>query len=289
MIGAGGDQEGFPIVGWLVPLSGQNATERGSSRASTKVGTAPPSDMVVNGLHEHRALQHHVLARGPTLDGGSTNGCYVNDRKVEARTSSITTSWHHARQDELQVPGRLTSRRPCPLECSSELIIVGTVLVLNFVIALRLSRAKSSASGHEDLRQLQARDAAAMDGGNTVLRVRRQSRGSGCPRADGEPDAAADRRTSTIARWPATRSCSPIPACRASTPAFVASRATTDSPTSGSTNSVSTSTGTKFRRRPSSLATSSASATPRRCSNANEVAARSLCCAACSPRADQAR
>ena len=31
MIGAGGDQDGFPIVGWLVPLNGQTRTRRSGS------------------------------------------------------------------------------------------------------------------------------------------------------------------------------------------------------------------------------------------------------------------
>ena len=36
-------------------------------------------------LHEHRALPDHVLAGRASrcIDGGSTNGCYVNDRKVQ--------------------------------------------------------------------------------------------------------------------------------------------------------------------------------------------------------------
>ena len=49
MIGAGGDQEGFPIVGWLVPLNGVNAYQTWRLKPGlTKIGTAPPSDIVVN-------------------------------------------------------------------------------------------------------------------------------------------------------------------------------------------------------------------------------------------------
>ena len=49
MIGAGGDQDGFPIVGWLVPLNGQNAYQTYRlCPGLTKIGTAQPSDIVVN-------------------------------------------------------------------------------------------------------------------------------------------------------------------------------------------------------------------------------------------------
>jgi len=86
MIGAGGDQEGFPIVGWLVPLNGQNAYQTWRLKPGlTKIGTAPPSDLVVN--DGFMSTEHCSITCSPagfTLhDGGSTNGCYVNDRKVQ--------------------------------------------------------------------------------------------------------------------------------------------------------------------------------------------------------------
>lgn len=85
MIGAGGDQEGFPIVGWLVPLNGVNAYQTWRLKPGlTKIGTAPPSDIVVN--DGFMSTEHCSITSSPagfTLhDGGSTNGCYVNDRKV---------------------------------------------------------------------------------------------------------------------------------------------------------------------------------------------------------------
>jgi hypothetical protein len=85
MIGAGGDSDGFPIVGWLVPLNGQNAYQTFRLRSGgTKIGTAPPSDIVVNdGFMSTEHCQINCSPAGFTLvDGGSTNGCYVNDRKV---------------------------------------------------------------------------------------------------------------------------------------------------------------------------------------------------------------
>jgi hypothetical protein len=85
MIGAGGDSDGFPIVGWLVPLNGQDAYKTYRLRSGgTKIGTAPPSDIVVNdGFMSTEHCQINCSPAGFTLiDGGSTNGCYVNDRKV---------------------------------------------------------------------------------------------------------------------------------------------------------------------------------------------------------------
>ncbi|HEU0031272.1 MAG TPA: FHA domain-containing protein [Kofleriaceae bacterium] len=85
MIGAGGDQDGFPIVGWLVPLNGQNAYQTFRLRSGgTKIGTAPPADIVINdGFMSTEHCQINCSPQGFTLiDGGSTNGCYVNDRKI---------------------------------------------------------------------------------------------------------------------------------------------------------------------------------------------------------------
>ena len=86
MIGAGGDQDGFPIVGWLVPMNGVDAYKTWKLRSGlTKIGTAPPADIVVNdGFMSTEHCQIVVSPAGFTLvDNGSTNGCYVNDRKVQ--------------------------------------------------------------------------------------------------------------------------------------------------------------------------------------------------------------
>jgi len=85
MIGAGGDQDGFPIVGWLVPVNGQNAYQTYRLKpGATKIGTQAPSDIVVNdGFMSTEHCQITCSPAGFTLiDGGSTNGSYVNDRKV---------------------------------------------------------------------------------------------------------------------------------------------------------------------------------------------------------------
>jgi hypothetical protein len=86
MIGAGGDQDGFPIVGWLVPLNGVDAYKTMRLRPGlTKIGTAPPADLVIN--DGFMSTEHCQITCSPAgftlLDGGSTNGSYVNDRKIQ--------------------------------------------------------------------------------------------------------------------------------------------------------------------------------------------------------------
>ena len=86
MIGAGGDQDGFPIVGWLVALNGVDAYKTMRLKPGlTKIGTAQPADLVINdGFMSTEHCQITVSPAGFTLsDNGSTNGCYVNDRKVQ--------------------------------------------------------------------------------------------------------------------------------------------------------------------------------------------------------------
>lgn len=86
MIGAGGDQDGFPIVGWLVALNGVDAYKTQRLKAGlTKIGTAPPADMIVNdGFMSTEHCQITCSPAGFTLiDNGATNGCYVNDRKIQ--------------------------------------------------------------------------------------------------------------------------------------------------------------------------------------------------------------
>jgi hypothetical protein len=86
MIGAGGDQDGFPIVGWIVALNGVDAYKTQRLKPGlTKIGTAPPADIVVNdGFMSTEHCQITCSPAGFTLhDNGATNGCYVNDRKVQ--------------------------------------------------------------------------------------------------------------------------------------------------------------------------------------------------------------
>ena len=78
-----------------MPLNGQNAYQTFRLRSGgTKIGTAPPADIVVNdGFMSTEHCQINCSPAGlHAVDGGSTNGCYVNDRKVAASTSSSTTT-----------------------------------------------------------------------------------------------------------------------------------------------------------------------------------------------------
>ncbi|MGE3546425.1 MAG: FHA domain-containing protein [Kofleriaceae bacterium] len=86
ILGAHGSQDGFPIVGWIVPLNGNQAYKTFRLRSGgTKIGTAPPADVVIDdGFMSTEHCQIHASPAGFTLiDNGSTNGSYVNDRRVQ--------------------------------------------------------------------------------------------------------------------------------------------------------------------------------------------------------------
>lgn len=92
MMSAGGDEGGFPIVGWLVPLNGVQAYQTFRLRSGgTKIGTAPPCDVVINdGFMSTEHCQINASPQGFSLvDGGSTNGCYVNERKIQGKTDLV--------------------------------------------------------------------------------------------------------------------------------------------------------------------------------------------------------
>ena len=92
MIDSAGGTDGFPIVGWLVPLNGSQAYQTFKLRGGgTKIGTAPPCDIVVNdGFMSTEHCQVNASPQGFTLvDGGSTNGCYVNDRKIQGKLDLV--------------------------------------------------------------------------------------------------------------------------------------------------------------------------------------------------------
>ena len=86
MFNVNASDDGFPIVGWLVAMNGQDAYKTQRLKPGlTKIGTAPPADIVVNDgfmSTDHCAIQ--CSPAGFTLiDNGATNGSYVNDRKVQ--------------------------------------------------------------------------------------------------------------------------------------------------------------------------------------------------------------
>jgi hypothetical protein len=86
MIGVGGDDQGFPVVGWIVPLNGPNQFQTFKLQAgATKIGTGGPAHVVVN--DGFMSTEHCQIVMSPAgfvlVDGGSTNGTYVNERKVD--------------------------------------------------------------------------------------------------------------------------------------------------------------------------------------------------------------
>lgn len=92
MMSSGGEEGGFPIVGWIVPLNGAQAYQTFKLRSGgTKIGTAPPCDVVIN--DGFMSTEHCQIAASPQgfvlVDGGSTNGCYVNDRKIQGKADLV--------------------------------------------------------------------------------------------------------------------------------------------------------------------------------------------------------
>jgi hypothetical protein len=78
--------EGFPMVGWLVPLNGRNEFQTFKLQdRTTKIGTAAPSDVVIN--DGFMSTEHCRIVRSPQgfllQDNKSTNGCWVNDHRVD--------------------------------------------------------------------------------------------------------------------------------------------------------------------------------------------------------------
>jgi hypothetical protein len=85
MLSLNGGEDGFPVVGWLVALNGPDAYRTQKLRSSgTKIGTQPPADIVIN--DGFMSTEHCMINCSPSgfvlVDNNSTNGCYVNDRKV---------------------------------------------------------------------------------------------------------------------------------------------------------------------------------------------------------------
>jgi FHA domain/von Willebrand factor type A domain len=84
MIGVGGETDGMPVVGWIVPLSGpaQYQTFKLSSR--TVIGTAQDANVVIP--DPFMSGQHAEILMSPggftLMDKGSANGLLVNAKRV---------------------------------------------------------------------------------------------------------------------------------------------------------------------------------------------------------------
>lgn len=86
MLGIGGDDEGFPIVGWVVPLTGPNQFQTFKLlQGQTVIGTGGGAHVVVNDTF--MSTEHAQIVCTPVgfilQDGGSTNGTLVNSRRVD--------------------------------------------------------------------------------------------------------------------------------------------------------------------------------------------------------------
>jgi hypothetical protein len=87
MLGVGGAEDSMPIVGWIVPLGGPNQYQTFKLlQGATKVGTGGEAHIVVGDSFmssEHAEIA--CSANGFMLnDLGSTNGTYVNGRRVSS-------------------------------------------------------------------------------------------------------------------------------------------------------------------------------------------------------------
>ncbi|MFT3695787.1 MAG: FHA domain-containing protein [Kofleriaceae bacterium] len=85
MMSAQANDDGFPIVGWLVPMNGSNQYRTMKLKPGlTKIGTGGASDIVVD--DGFMSTEHCQITSSPQgfelRDAGSTNGCYVNEKKV---------------------------------------------------------------------------------------------------------------------------------------------------------------------------------------------------------------
>jgi hypothetical protein len=88
MLGVGGGEDSLPIVGWVVPLGGPNQFQTFKlGQGATKLGSAAPAHVVVG--DSFMSVEHAEIvcsASGFTInDLGSTNGTYVNGRRVSSQ------------------------------------------------------------------------------------------------------------------------------------------------------------------------------------------------------------
>jgi hypothetical protein len=84
MVNINQSDDGWPVVGWIVPLNGPNQFQTFKLGGATVIGTGGGAHVVVN--DGFMSTEHAMIVASPegfTLkDKGSTNGCLVNDRRV---------------------------------------------------------------------------------------------------------------------------------------------------------------------------------------------------------------
>ena len=87
MLGIGGDDEGMPIVGWVVPLTGPNQYQTFKLLGgATILGTGGAAHVVVD--DQFMSTEHSEIVCSPAgfilNDGGSTNGTFVNEKRISS-------------------------------------------------------------------------------------------------------------------------------------------------------------------------------------------------------------
>ncbi len=80
----GGGAGAPALLGWLVPIKGQQRGELFTLKAMSSIGTDPACDVVLNDPHMSRRHAEIKFQNGSfwLVDLGSTNGTFVNDKKV---------------------------------------------------------------------------------------------------------------------------------------------------------------------------------------------------------------
>ena len=86
MIGVGGDADGYPVVGWLVPMNGPQAFQTFRLlQGPTKIGTGGEAHVVID--DGFMSTEHCLVLGTPQgfilQDNKSTNGIFVNDQKTD--------------------------------------------------------------------------------------------------------------------------------------------------------------------------------------------------------------
>ncbi len=85
VLDAGGGSSGMQLLGWLVPLQGPQKGELFTLSAMTTVGTDPKSTIVLNDKFMSSKHAEIKAENGMWVlrDVGSTNGTYVNNKRVD--------------------------------------------------------------------------------------------------------------------------------------------------------------------------------------------------------------
>lgn len=86
MLGVGGQDDGFPIVGWIVPLGGPHQYQTFKLlQGATKIGNAADQHIVIQ--DQFMSTTHAEIVCSPVgfilNDAGSTNGVFVNQKRVQ--------------------------------------------------------------------------------------------------------------------------------------------------------------------------------------------------------------